>query len=84
MAARILTRTKIFDHITPVLVSLHWLPVKPRAHFKVFMSCRTYLHIRYSHKMQASLLSLEFLSKQLEAGLSPTELNFYGMVCLSM
>jgi hypothetical protein len=25
-----------------------------------------------------------FLSKQLEAGLSPTELHFYGMVCLSM
>ena len=34
--------------------------------------------------MQASLLSLEFLSKQLEAGLSPIELNFYGMVYLSM
>ena len=24
-------------------------------------------------------MSLEFLSKQLEAGLSPIELNFYGM-----
>jgi hypothetical protein len=42
--------------------------------------CRTNLHIRYGYKMQA----LEFLSKQLEAGLSPIELNFYGMVCLSM
>ena len=36
------------------------------------------------HKTQASLLSLEFLSKQLEAGLSPIELHFYGMICLSM
>ena len=27
-AARIMTRTKKFDHITPVLASLHWLPVK--------------------------------------------------------
>jgi hypothetical protein len=47
-------------------------------------SCRTYLHVRYGHKTQASLLSLEFLSKQLEAGLSPIELHFYEMVCLSM
>ena len=44
-------------------------------------SCRTYLHVRYGHKTQASLLSL---SNQLEVGLSPIELNFYGMVCLSM
>ena len=42
------------------------------------------VHIRYGHKTQASLLFLEFLSKQLEARLSPIELNFYGMVCLSM
>uniref|UniRef100_A0A8L0DT65 Reverse transcriptase domain-containing protein n=1 Tax=Oncorhynchus mykiss TaxID=8022 RepID=A0A8L0DT65_ONCMY len=36
-AARILTRTKRFDHITPVLASLHWLPVKARADFKVLL-----------------------------------------------
>ena len=99
-AARILTRTQTFDHITPVLASLHWLPVKARADFKVLLltykryidfllpvspiwSCRTYLHVRYGHKTQASQLSLEFLSKQLEAGLSTIELAFYGMVCLS-
>jgi hypothetical protein len=34
--------------------------------------------------MQASLLSLEFLNKKLEAGLSSIELHSYGMVCLSM
>jgi hypothetical protein len=33
----------------------------------------------YGHKMQASLLSLEFLSEQLEAGLAPIELHFYRM-----
>ena len=27
-AARILARTKRFEHITPVLASLHWLPIK--------------------------------------------------------
>ena len=29
-AARILTRTRRFEHISPVLASLHWLPVKFR------------------------------------------------------
>ena len=34
-AARILTRTKCFEHITPVLPSLHWLPIKFHIDFKV-------------------------------------------------
>uniref|UniRef100_A0AAQ4QM23 Reverse transcriptase domain-containing protein n=1 Tax=Gasterosteus aculeatus aculeatus TaxID=481459 RepID=A0AAQ4QM23_GASAC len=36
-AARVLTRTKKRDHITPVLTSLHWLPVKSRIDFKVLL-----------------------------------------------
>ena len=32
-AARILARTKKLYHITPVLASLNWLPVKARADF---------------------------------------------------
>ena len=36
-AARILTRTKRFGHITPVLASLHWLPIKFRIDFKVLL-----------------------------------------------
>ena len=36
-AARVLTRTKKVDHITPVLKSLHWLPVKQRIDFKILM-----------------------------------------------
>ena len=40
-AARILTRT---DHITPVLVSLHWLPLKERADFKVLLLTYKALH----------------------------------------
>ena len=34
-AARIFTRRRKCDHITLVLASLHWLPVKARADFKV-------------------------------------------------
>jgi hypothetical protein len=34
-AARILTRTRKYDHITHVLKSLHWLPVAKRIEFKI-------------------------------------------------
>ncbi len=36
-AARILTRTRKYEHITPVLRSLHWLPVTFRIDFKVLL-----------------------------------------------
>ncbi len=36
-AARILTRTRKSEHITPVLMSLHWLPVTFRIDFKVLL-----------------------------------------------
>ncbi len=36
-AARILTRTRQSEHITPVLRSLHWLPVTFRIDFKVLL-----------------------------------------------
>ena len=36
-AARVLTKTKKFEHITPILKSLHWLPVSQRIEFKVLL-----------------------------------------------
>ena len=36
-AARLLTRTRMREHISPVLASLHWLPVKFRIRFKTLM-----------------------------------------------
>ena len=36
-AARLITRTRRTDHITPVLVSLHWLPVEYRPKFKLLV-----------------------------------------------
>ena len=36
-AARVLTRTRKRDHISPVLASLHWLPVKFRIEFKILL-----------------------------------------------
>ena len=37
LVARVLTRTKRSEHITPVLKSLHWLPVSYRIDFKVLL-----------------------------------------------
>ncbi len=36
-AARLLTGCKKFDHITPILFTLHWLPVECRIDFKVLL-----------------------------------------------
>ena len=36
-ATHILTRTKCFEHITPVLASLHWLPIQFCIDFKVLL-----------------------------------------------
>ena len=38
-AARIITHTPKFSHITGVLKNLHWLPIKERIEFKILMSC---------------------------------------------
>src|ERR1700722_11630008 len=51
-AARIVTRTKIGDHITPVLKSLHWLPVVQRCAFKTAL-----LTFKVIHGLALSYLS---------------------------
>ena len=43
-AARILTRTPRFTHITPTLQDLHWLPVKSRVEFKINVMTFKALH----------------------------------------
>ena len=43
-AARILTRTRKCDHISPVLRSLHWLPVAQRIQFKILTLTFKCLH----------------------------------------
>ena len=36
-AARIFTLSKRFDHITPIMFKLHWLPLNYRIHFKILL-----------------------------------------------
>ncbi len=43
-AARLLTGTKKYEHITPVLASLHWLPVRFRIEFKILLIVFKILH----------------------------------------
>ena len=43
-AARLLTKTRKFDHITPILASLHWPPMTSRSDFKVLLLTYKALH----------------------------------------
>ena len=43
-AARLLTYTSQYDHITPVLAELHWLPVEKRIIFKILLLTYKALH----------------------------------------
>ncbi len=36
-AARVLTRSRKYDHITPILQSLHWLPIKYHISYKILL-----------------------------------------------
>ncbi|XP_041658863.1 uncharacterized protein LOC121519853, partial [Cheilinus undulatus] len=36
-AARVLTHTRPWQHITPTLIHLHWLPIKSRINYKVLL-----------------------------------------------
>ncbi len=43
-AARVISKTKKRDHITPVLKDLHWLPVKRRSEYKILILTFNALH----------------------------------------
>ena len=43
-AARLICNTSRFDHITPILIHLHWLPVKFRIDFKILLITFKIIH----------------------------------------
>ena len=43
-AARLITRSSRYDHITKTLIYLHWLPIKERIQFKVLVTTFKVLH----------------------------------------
>ena len=44
MAARLITNTLRFCHITPALCQLHWLPIGVRIEFKVILTTFKVIH----------------------------------------
>ncbi len=67
-AARVLTRSKKYDHIIPILQSLHWLPIKFCISYKILLltykalndlapAYLTNLLSRYNPRFQGSLRS---------------------------
>ncbi len=36
-SARVITRTRKYDHLSPVMSTLHWLPIKHRIDFKIVL-----------------------------------------------
>ncbi|KAF7653160.1 hypothetical protein LDENG_00086720 [Lucifuga dentata] len=58
-AARILTETRKFDHITPILASLYWLPVQAGADFMVLFL--TYKLTKKSIGFRALTYSVPYL-----------------------
>ena len=52
-AARLVTRTKKCEHISPVLFQLHWLPVKERIKFKIVLFVFKILRSECPHYLQS-------------------------------
>lgn len=65
-AARMLTRTRKFDHVTPVLQRLHWLPVRYRIHFKLLLLTWKALH-DMAPSYICELINLHVPSRQLRS-----------------
>ncbi len=82
-AARILTGTKTSEHISPVLESLHWLPVRFRIDFKILMLTYKALHGLAPHYL-SQLLSVYTPSRDLRSSdsgllvIPPTRLRSMG------
>ena len=56
-AARLVTRTKKYEHITPIIRSLHWLPVQKRIVFKILLLVYKCIHNQAPSYLQ-NLVSL--------------------------
>ncbi|KAK2863752.1 hypothetical protein Q7C36_002906 [Tachysurus vachellii] len=76
-AARVLTRTRKYDHITPILSSLHWLPVKFRIDYKLLLLTYKALNglapmYLTSRKVLLKCLSGKFCSRELTGIMGPS------------
>ena len=65
-AARVVTKSSKFCHITPVLFKLHWLPVSYRIEFKILLILYKALHDQ-SPPYIAALLHKKFASRSMRS-----------------
>ena len=64
--ARIMTNTRKYDHITPILQKLHWLPVRHRIHFKNLLITYKSINIMASDYL-CELLTIRKSSRKLRS-----------------
>jgi hypothetical protein len=77
MAARLIARRRKYDHISDVLINLHWLPVSTRITFKI--ATQTYRCINNCAPVYLSeLISRRKFRSSLDLILPKTKLVNYG------
>ncbi len=77
-AARIDTNSRTFDHISPILFQLHWLPVRYRVHYKIVLLTYKALHNLAAHYLSHLLHSYSSaeVMERFTFAHSPAGLNF--------
>ena len=78
-AARLITRSRRCDHITPILFGLHWLPVSQQIKFKILLLTFKALHQQSATYIQY-LLTRYLPSRPLR---SSSTLSLNPVSCLS-
>ena len=73
-AARLILKSRKRDHITPLLKSLHWLPVQSRINYKLSILCHNFLS-GTAPKYFDDLLSVYVPSRQLRSSADLRTLN---------
>ena len=73
-AAKVVTRSKKHDHVTPLLANLHWLPIKDRIIFKILLLTFKALHDKGPIYLK-ELLQLHMPPRMLRSATDPLMLN---------
>ena len=65
-AARLISKTRKYDHITPVLKNLHWLPIHLRIQYKILVLCFNFF-LGLSPVYISDILSIYIPKRQLRS-----------------
>lgn len=77
-AARLVTRTKKYESISPILRALHWLPIRSRIVFKILL-----LVYQCFHEIAPSYLSDLLVKYQPVRSLRSVQKDLYVVPCIS-